>query len=96
MEIKVSNKTYNPVLIAIALGIWVLVLQNAGIIDRNKEVEVSNKVAIQGDVDVQGPVDANIGSTVDVNIQAINGNSNAFYDHAGDRNYERIPVYTGN
>jgi len=102
MEIKVSNKTYNPVLIAIALGIWVLVLQNAGIIDSSKVVEVSNTVDVEGAVnirgavDVQGEVDANVDNIVDVNIEEINGKGNVFYDNGGNGNYHRIPVYTGN
>jgi hypothetical protein len=96
MELKFSNKSYNPILIAIALGIWVLVLQNAGIIETQKEVKVLNTVDVQGNVDVEGSVNANIDNTVDINVRAINGDESAFYDHGYDGNYNRLPVYTGN
>ena len=87
----------------IAIGIWVIVLQNMGVIPTSQNVKVLNQVDIEGEVSVSGgslsvtgEVEANIGNTVDVNISEINGHSNAFYDHGYNGVYDRIPVYTGN
>lgn len=96
MEIKLFNKSFNIIHILIALGIWTIVLQNAGVIETKKEVKVLNTVDVQGNVDVEGSVNANVENTVDINVRAINGDENAFFDHGYDGNYNRLPVYTGN
>jgi hypothetical protein len=60
-------------LIIIALGIWVLVIQNA-IIHKNQIVYVSGgsiDASIENTVDVKGSVD--IDNTVDVNLEEILG-----------------------
>lgn len=88
-----NNTILKPILILIALGIWAIVLQNAGVIPTNQNVYVVNTVGVDGSVRVSGNVD--VDNTVDVNIDEING-SNAFYDHGGDGKYNRLPVYTGN
>jgi len=86
-----KNQLSKILLFVIAAGIWTLVLQNAGVISVEKK-----KVSIDGEVTVNGRVNATIGNTVDVNIGAINGKRNAFYDHSGDGNFNRLPVYTNN
>jgi len=48
------------ILLAIAIGIWILVLQNFGIIPVSQDVRVTNEVDIKGNVDV--------GNTVDVSV----------------------------
>jgi hypothetical protein len=96
MEIKLFNKSFNIIHRLIALGIWIIVLQNAGVIETKKEVKVLNTVDVQGNVDVEGSVNANVENTVDINVRAINGDENAFFDHGYDGNYNRLPVYTGN
>ena len=85
MEKKSKKLSLKAILISIAVGIWVIVFQNAGIIPTTQNVKVVNRVDtyIEG-----GQIDA------DVNLEAINGNRNAFYDFNGNRNYVRIPVYT--
>jgi hypothetical protein len=93
MENQALHKTAKIILLAIAIGIWAIVLQNAGIIPTNQNVKVVNTVGVDGSVRVSGNVD--VDNTVDINIDEING-SNAFYDHGGDRKYNRIPVYMGN
>ena len=77
------------------IGIWALVLQNAGIIPTNQNVRVTNQVDayVRGTVDVDNTVD--VTGYIDVNLEAINGKSNAFYDFGGNKNFVRIPVYTG-
>lgn len=94
MENQTKSISLKPVLIVIAVGIWVIVLQNAGIIPTNQNVKVVNTVGVDGSVRVSGNVD--VDNTVDINIEEINGKSNAFYDHGRDGNYNRIPVYIGN
>jgi|SRR5690554_3340949 len=100
METKSKNISLKAILIAIGLGIWVIVLQNVGIIPTKQNVyvkggyvDVSGSVDIDNTVRVSGSVD--VDNTVDVNLEAINGKSNAFYDFGGNKNYVRIPVYTG-
>lgn len=53
------------VLILIALGIWAVVLQNAGIIPSGKQVEVTNVVRMQGINEY--------GNLLDINLRHING-----------------------
>ena len=84
------------ILISISIGIWVIALQNMGIIPTNQNVKVTNIVEadVSGNVDIGNTVKVN--GYIDVNVAAINGNPNAFYDFNGNRNYVRIPVYLGN
>ena len=94
MKIKATNISLKAILITIAIGIWAIFLQNAGIIPTSQKVRVVNTV----DTHVNGgDVDANVSGYVDVNIAAINGYSNAFYDHTYKHpgKHYRLPVYTG-
>jgi hypothetical protein len=94
MENQTSNQSSKLILFIIAIGIWAIVLQNAGVIPTSQNVNVVNSVDVDGSVRVSGNV--NVDNTVDINIEEINGKSNAFYDHNFDKNYNRIPVYMGN
>jgi hypothetical protein len=94
MENQSLNKTSKVISLAIAIGIWAIVLQNAGVIPTNQNVKVVNTVGVNGSVNVSGSVD--VDNTVDINIKEINGKSNVFYDSNGDENYRRLPVYSGN
>ena len=73
MEAKTKNISLKAILLTIAVGIWAIVLQNAGVIPTNQNVKVVNTVDVNGSVRVSGEVDANVGNTVDINISAING-----------------------
>ncbi len=96
METNSKNISHKTILIAIGAGIWVIVLQNAGIIPKLVGTKNGTQtVYVTGgsiDADVNGSV--SIDNEVDVNLSAINGKSNAFYDFGGNRNYVRIPVMT--
>ena len=94
METKSKNFSLKAILIIMTIGVWAIVLQNAGIIPTNQNVEVTNRVSVRGSVDVDNTVDVN--GYLDVNLEAINGKSNAFYDFNGNKNYVRIPTYDGN
>ena len=85
-----KDKSLKIILISIAVGIWAIVLQNTGLIPTNQNVRVVNSIDayVRGEVEVE--------NTVDINISAINGNYNSFYDHNYNKVYDRIPVYTGN
>lgn len=92
-----TSSSIKLILGSIAIGIWVLVLQNFGVFseDKTQSVRVVNSVGINGSVEVEGRV--NIGNTVDVNLQEINGHNNVFFNnpHRGDHNkYYVIPVST--
>jgi hypothetical protein len=95
METKSKSISLKVILIAIGLGIWVIVLQNAGVIPTKQNVYVKGgyiDADINRTVDVRGSVSVN--NTVDVNLAAINGKSNVFYDFGGNGNHVRIPVMT--
>jgi hypothetical protein len=63
---RISLRT---ILITIAAGIWVIVLQNTGLIPINQHVKVVNTVDTDSHVSGRVSVD----NTVDVNIHEING-----------------------
>jgi len=92
---NLKNSSIKIILITISIGIWVIALQNMGIIPMNQNVKVINTI----EADVSGKVDignsVNVNGYLDVNLDAINGHSNAFYDFNGNHNFVRIPVYTG-
>lgn len=76
MNNKFKNVSLKAILLIIAVGIWAVVLQNAGVIPTNQNVKVVNAVDayVNGgsiNADVSGSV--SIDNTVDVNIHEING-----------------------
>jgi hypothetical protein len=82
METKSTSKSQKVILIFIALGIWAIVLQNAGLLPTKQTVKVDGGyVNVSGDVQVRGSVD--VDNTVDINVSEING-SGSFYDHGGE------------
>ena len=89
MDAKSKNISLKVILIIMTIGIWSLVLQNAGIIPTKQNVYVKGGYI---EADVRGSVD--IDNTVDINIESVNGYNNAFYGHKGG-SYDAIHVYTG-
>lgn len=98
METKSKNISLKAILIAIGAGIWVIVLQNAGIIPKLAGTENGTQtVYVTGgniDADVSGSV--SVDNTVDMNIESVNGHRNAFYGPSKNGNYDALHVYTGN
>ncbi len=96
MEQKSKNISLKAILIAIGLGIWVIVLQNAGVIPTKQNVYVKGgyiDADINGTVDVRGSVD--VDNTVDINISEINGHRSVFFNNPrrGDKDkYYVLPV----
>jgi len=74
-----KDKTLKIVLIVIAVGIWAIVLQNAGIIPTNQNVKVVNEVDayVRGRVDVDGSV--SVDNTVSVSIDEVLGRDGKKY-----------------
>ena len=72
---QTKNMFLKAILIVIAIGIWMLVFQNLGVIP------VTQNVIVKNTVDVSGYV--GIGNTVDVNLEEINGHSNVFFNNPG-------------
>jgi hypothetical protein len=74
------------ILISISLGIWLIVLQNSGIIPSKKNVYVDGgniEADINNTVEVNGSV--NIDDEVDVNIRKVNGWAAAnYYEYSID------------
>lgn len=80
METKSKNLSLKTILIIMSIGIWAIVLQNAGIIPTKQNVYVKGgyiNADVSGSVDVDNTVD--VSGSVDVNIEAINGRSDCFY-----------------
>lgn len=79
------------ILILIALGIWVIVFQNAGVLPQLKPTMVSTNQAmeVKGVVEVENTVF--VKGRVDANIEAINGHSK-FYKDPRTGEYYVLPV----
>ena len=80
MNTKSKDLSLKAILIIIALGIWVSVLQNAGIIYKEKNVYVSGgyiDTDIRNTVNVSGSVDVN--NTVSVSIDEVLGKDGQKY-----------------
>jgi len=94
MELK-ANRTDRILLVAVAIGVWVLVAQNLGLLPSPGPaaipVEVVNRVGVSGSVDVSGSV--SVDNTVDINIEEINGHDDVFFnDGFGTTKYYRLPI----
>jgi len=86
METKSKNISLKAILIAIGIGIWVIVLQNAGIIPTKQNVYVKGgyiDADIDGTVDVRGSVD--VDNTVSVSIDEVLGRDGKkyYYNNSG-------------
>lgn len=84
---KKQNLSLKAILSFIAIGLWIIVLQNIGVIPITQNVHVKNTVDVSGDIHVTNPVD--------VNLQEINGRSDVFFNNPkrGDKDkYYLIPV----
>lgn len=55
-----ADISLKSILLAIAIGVWILVLQNFGIIPISQNVNVTNDVEIEGDVRVNNTVDVSV------------------------------------
>ena len=94
---NMRSNIFKYTLFSISAGVWVIVLQNFGILPH--KTDIKNTVSISGDVDLDEPIEikgqVSVKNTVDVNLAEINGHSDAFFNNvsAGDYNkYYRIPV----
>lgn len=83
---KLSSKiAVYGILLSIAIGVWVIVLQNLGVIPISQRVKVvgivdayvSGSVDIDNTVDVEvwNTVDVEVSNTVDVNLEEVLGHS---------------------
>lgn len=80
METKSKNISLKAILIAIGIGIWIIVLQNAGVIPTKQNVYVKGgyiDADINGTVDVRGSVD--VDNTVSVSIDEVLGRNGQKY-----------------
>lgn len=94
METKSKNISLKAILIAIGIGIWVLVLQNAGLIPTKQNVYVKGgyiDADVNGTVDVTGNV--SVDNTVDVNIDEILGRpAAAYHAYNNERGQEHLSL----
>jgi len=84
-------KFFRNISILIAVGVWIIVLQNTGLFPQLVPLKVQNS----GVMDVKGTVDIEntvyIKGNVDANIESINGYSK-FYKDPRTGEYYVIPV----
>ena len=77
---EINSRFIKLTLILIAVGIWVLIFQNAGIIPQiaPRRITVDTALQVTGSVDVDNTVF--IKGSVDANIESINGYSKFYKD----------------
>jgi len=77
---EINSRFIKLTLILIAVGIWVLILQNAGVIPQvsPQRIAVDTALQVTGSVDVDNTVF--IKGSVDANIESINGYSKFYKD----------------
>jgi hypothetical protein len=76
METKSKDNSLKVILIIMTIGIWAVVLQNAGVIPTNQNVYVNGgHVKVRGSVDADVSGSVSVDNTVDINIQEILGRS---------------------
>lgn len=64
--LKLKSLSLKSILVIIAIGIWMLVLQNLGIIPVTQDVRVKNTVDVSGNVNVNNTVD--VSGTVNTEV----------------------------
>ncbi len=77
---EINSRFIKAILVSIAVGIWVLIFQNAGIIPQitPQRITVDSALNVTGSVDVDNTVF--IKGSVDANIESINGYSKFYKD----------------
>jgi predicted nucleic acid-binding protein len=77
---EINSRFMKVILVSIAVGIWVLIFQNAGVIPQVKpqRIAVDSALNVMGSVDVDNTVF--IKGSVDANIESINGYSKFYKD----------------
>lgn len=65
-NLSLKSLSLKSILVIIAIGIWMLVLQNLGIIPVTQDVSVENTVDVSGTVDVGNTVD--VSGTVNTEV----------------------------
>jgi hypothetical protein len=77
---EINSRFIKITLILIAVGIWVLIFQNAGLIPQvaPQRIAVDSALNVTGSVDVDNTVF--IKGSVDANIESINGYSKFYKD----------------
>lgn len=72
-KLQGKNITLKGLLLIIAIGVWVIALQNLGVIPINQKVKVVETVRIVGDVDANVSGSVSVDNTVDVNLDEVLG-----------------------
>ncbi len=77
---EISSRFIKVILLILAVGVWALVFQNAGILPQIKPqiITVDSALRVTGEVDVNNTVF--IKGSVDANIESINGYSKFYKD----------------
>ena len=88
---EINSRFFKTIMVVIAVGIWFIVFQNAGIIPQiaPQRIAVDSAILVTGEVDVLNTVF--IKGAVDANIESINGYSK-FYKDPRTGEYYVIPM----
>ncbi len=86
-----NNKLFKRLIIAITIGIWIIVLQNAGVVPQLRAWEVRGgaPIPVTGSVEIENVV--LIKGKVDANLESINGYTK-FYKDPRTGQYYVLPV----
>lgn len=84
MEQKTKNISLKTTLVVIGIGIWVIALQNAGVIPTKQNVNIKGGyVQVDGSVDIDNTVrirgSVDVDNTVSVSIDEVLGRDNKKY-----------------
>jgi len=82
---EINNIFLKSVLVSISIGIWIVVHQNAGIIQTQQKVTVKNPIKIQGKIDANVVGNVSIDNTVSVSIDEILAEDNKKYYYNNNR-----------
>ncbi len=96
MESKNNNISLKVILGLIAIGIWAIVLQNAGVVPTKQNVYVKGGyVGMDGSVRVSGSVD--VDNMVDINLNVLGRPVGSHKSYViDDREYQAIDVFQSN
>ncbi len=101
-----SNKSQKILLFSIAISLWIIVLQNFGVINpiSTKEVFIVNTVDVEGYIDLNDPIEVtgvvSIDDVLDINLNQVAGyelvtSKNGMYIGVNSTENTIIPINWG-
>jgi len=89
----ISDRSYRVVVVMGVLGIWLLVLQSAGIIPSFRPQQVAGEVEVNSTVEVEGTVDVeSVPDVINVNLASVADRDIPRSHHNGGRRRSHPPT----